>query len=122
MFRRVAQPPLNPVRRDPERHGFWPGSIVAAIGLGLVLIGAQRSTGLSTTDGQPARETELIRAFSHGGLQYADRMTPRPPPVPTGDPAVDAAALTRWDREQASAETPAWKLRVDPWAKTPCPT
>ncbi len=122
MFQRVPQPPVDAARRNPERHGFWPGLVVTLMGLMLLVAGALRSTAVGTIEDRSARETELIRAFAMGGLQYADRLEPAEPPMPTGDPAADAAALARWDQEQASAELPTWRLRVDTTAKTPCPT
>jgi hypothetical protein len=122
MFQRVPQPPVDAARRDPERHGFWAGLVVTLIGLMLLLAGALRSTAVNTIEDRPARETELVRAFALGGLQYADQMEPPTPPVPTGDPVADAEALARWDQEQANAEAPTWRLRVDTTAKTPCPT
>ena len=122
MFQRVAQPPVDPAQRDAERHDFWPGFVVLLIGALLVFGSAQRLTGLNTVEGNSARETQLVKAFSSGGLQYADQLEPPAPPRPTGDPAADAAALALWDREQARATPPSWKVRVDTGAKTPCPT
>jgi hypothetical protein len=58
-----------------------------------------------------------MRAFSTGGLQYADRVAP--PPPPRGD---DPIAMERWARQRASATQAAWKVRIDTEAKTPCPT
>jgi hypothetical protein len=122
MFQRVPQPPVDPARRNPERHSFWPGFIVAMAGLLLVLAGAQRSTGVSTVEGDRAGETEFMKAFTAGGIQYADQLTPPEPPKPTGNPAADAAAFARWDKQMASAEPVTWKIRVDTSAKDPCPT
>jgi hypothetical protein len=122
MNRRVPQPRMDAARRDPERHGFWPAFAVALLALFLIAAGAQRSTGVGTVDGRAARETQLIKAFAVGGVQFADRVAVSEPPVPTGDPMIDAEAFARWDREQAAAEAPAWRVRVDPSAKTPCPT
>jgi len=122
MFQRVPQPPVDPAQRDAERHGFWPGFSILLIGALLVFGGAQRLTGLDTVEGNSAWETQLIKAFSSGGLQYADQLAPPAPPRPTGDPAADAAALARWDKEQTGATPPSWRVRVDTGAKTPCPT
>jgi hypothetical protein len=122
MLHRIPQPPVNPAQRAAEHHDFWPGFIALLIGGLLVFGGAQRLTGLDTVEGNSARETQLIKAFAFGGLQYAAELVPPAPPRPTGNPAADAAALARWDQEQANASQPAWKVRVDTGAKTPCPT
>ena len=123
MLRRVPQPPVNPALRSPEQHDFWPGFIAVLIGLVLVFCGARHLTGLETVDGGTARETQLIKAFSVGGLQYADRLAPPAPPLPTpDDPAATAEALDRWAREQAAISPMTWKIRVDTGATTPCPT
>jgi hypothetical protein len=113
---------MNAADRPTERHDFWPGFIVLVMGAFLVFGGARRLTALDTVEGNSAWETQLIKAFSSGGLQYADQLAPPAPPRPTGNPAADAAALARWDKEQANASRPAWKVRVDTGAKTPCPT
>jgi hypothetical protein len=122
MFHRVPQPPVDVSRRNPERHSFWPGFAFTLLGLGLLLVGALRSTGVGTVDGDDAREVQLMKAFTSGGLEYAGDAEPPEPPKPTGNPAVDAAALARWDKEMANAEPPTWKVRVDTAAKDPCPT
>lgn len=122
MFHRVAQPPVNPARRRSERHAFWPGAAITLTGLLAAVIGMARPTGIDTVGGGRARETQLMKAFTSGGLQFADQVEPPEPPKPTGNPAADAAALARWDKQMAAAKPPTWKLRVDPSAKTPCPT
>jgi hypothetical protein len=122
MFQRVPQPPVNRTLRPTERHGFWPGFVLALTGVLLGFAGAQRLTGVNTVEGESARETELIKAFTSSGLQYASLLEPPAPPKPTGDPAADAAALAKWDRDQTSFEPLAWKIRVDTSAKDPCPT
>jgi hypothetical protein len=122
MVRRIPQPPVDPARRDREAHDFWPGFILTLIGALVVLGGARHLTTLNTVEGNSARETELIKAFASGGLQFAAQLPPPAPPKPTGDPAADAAALARWDQQQAHATPPSWKVRVNTAAKTPCPT
>lgn len=126
MLRRIPQPPVNPALRDPERHEFWPGLVVALVGLVLAFGGARRLTNIPTVDGDTARETQLIRAFAFGGLRYPELSTqPPPPPMRTGDPIADAQALDRWVKEKNSGRpgpAPDWKVRVDTGAKTPCPT
>jgi hypothetical protein len=114
---RVAQPSLNPALRDRERHDFWPGFVAALIGLVLAFCGARHLTNVDTVDGGNAWETQLIRAFAFGGLQFADQLAP--PPPPRGD---DPEALERWTRQNRRAEAPTWKVRVDTAARTPCPT
>ena len=81
-----------------EQHDFWPGFIAALIGVILAFCGARHLTGIETVDGGTAWETQLIKAFAFGGLQYADRMAPparRPNPE---DPDATAEALERWAR------------------------
>lgn len=122
MLSRVPQPPVNRDLRPSERHSFWPGLVFALAGLLLGFAGVQRLTSIGTVGGERAREVELMKAFTASGLQYASQVEPPPPPKPTGDPAADAAALAKWDRDQAGAEPPDWKVRVDTSAKTPCHT
>jgi hypothetical protein len=112
---------VNPALRDVEQHDFWPGFIVALIGILVVYCGARHLTGVDTVDGTTARETQLVRAFSFGGLQYASQLAPPQPPK-LDDPAAAAAALDRWAKLQAHTAAPTWKVRVDTGAKTPCPT
>lgn len=121
MFKRQPQPPVNPALRDRERHDFWPGFVVGLIGLALICCGARHLTGVETVDGGTAWETQLMQAYASSGLQFADQVAPPPPPK-LDDPAAAAAALERWSRQNAKAEPPAWKVRVDTSAKTPCPT
>jgi len=121
MSQRVPQPPVNPALRDLERHDFWPGFVAALAGVVLVLCGARHLTGVDTVDGSAAQESQLIKAFSSGGLQYASEL-PAPAPPSLDDPAAQAEALDRWTRQQANAAPPNWTVRVDTDAKTPCPT
>ena len=116
-MQRVPQPPLDPAVRDSERHDFWPGLIAAVAGLILTFCGARHLTAVDTVDGGNASESQLIKAFSFDGLQYANKM--RPPAPPRAD---DPEALERWARQSREAEAPGWKVRVDTAAKTPCPT
>jgi len=116
-MQRVPQPPVNPALRDLERHDFWPGFIAALIGIILTFCGARHLTNVDTADGGNAWETQLVKAFTFDGLQYADKMSP--PPPPKGD---DPEAFKRWVEKSRNAEAPTWKVRVDTAAKTPCPT
>jgi hypothetical protein len=116
MFRRVSQPPVNPALRDPERHGFWPGTIVSIIGIGFLAFGGEHLTGIEAGGGGTASEAQLVKAYSSGGLQYPEQ-TASPPPR-SDDPAV----LERWSRQKDEAQAVAWQVRVDTAAKTPCPT
>jgi hypothetical protein len=122
MFRRIPQPPLNAALRDREQHALWPGLAVALLGMALMVCGARHLTGVETVDGAAAWETQLVKAYSSGGLQYPERTPPPPPPPKFDDPAGSAAALERWARQSAQAAPPPWKVRVDTAAKTPCPT
>jgi len=91
------------------------------IALVLGFSGARRLTALETVDGGTATERQLIKAFSTGGLKFPE--TSSAPPPMTEDPAQAAQALERWERQNARhAAAPAWKVRVDTEAKTPCPT
>jgi hypothetical protein len=121
MSKRMPQPLIDPSRRDLEAHGFVAGSCIAALGLLLTIIGASHLTSAQTTEGGRARETDLVKAFAYGGITYIEPEAP-PPPVPTGDPAVDAAALDRWERQLDQVVSGARKLRVDTGAKAACPT
>ena len=114
---RVPQPPVNPALRNLERHDFWPGFVVALIGIILAFCGARNLTGIETVDGGNAWETQLIRAFAFDGLQFASKLEPPPPP-----PGDDPEAFERWARQNQNAEPPTWKVRVDTAAKAACPT
>ena len=119
--KRVPQPPLDPARRDLERHEFWPGFITVLIGAVLLVCGARHLTGIDTVGGSSASEIQLTKAFSVSGLQYADQVPPPPPPK-LDDPAAAAEALERWARQTANPAPPSWKVRVDTGAKKACPT
>ncbi len=121
MIRRVPQPPMNPTRREREQHEFWPGLIGALIGVVLVFCGARHLTAVETVGGGTAWETQLMKAYASGGLQFPSQIAPPPPPR-LDDPAAAAEALDRWARQTAKASAPTWKVRVDTEAKTPCPT
>jgi len=121
MFQPIPQPPVNRALRAPEGRDFWSGFAVALAGAALAFCGAWHLTSLGTVDGNTASETQLVRAFSSGGLQYADQAAPPPPPK------LDAAAnpgeaLDRWAKQRANFQPPSWKVRVDAGATTPCPT
>lgn len=121
MFKRVPQPPMNPALRAEERHDLWPGLILAVAGIALALLGARHLTSLGTAEGGVAKETQLVMAFSSGGVQYASQIKPPPPPKLEG--VADAAeVMDRWARQRAGFQPPTWKIRVDTSAKTPCPT
>ena len=116
-MRRVDQPPVNPALRDLERRDFWPGFVATLIGVVLVFCGGRHLTDVDTVEGGNAWETQLVRAFAFGGLQFADQL--KPPPPPRDD---DPEAMERWLRENRSAEALTWRVRVDTAARTPCPT
>ncbi len=116
---RVPQPPVQASLRSPERHDFWPGAILAVVAAVLLFCGVRHVTGVETTDGESAREHELVKAFARSGLQLAP--PPRPPdPASYEDPAAAAAALERFAREESSR--PRLKYRVNTGAVDPCPT
>jgi len=119
---RIAQPPINPLQRDAERHEFWPGFILALIGALVLFCGAQHMTGVDTTDGNSAWEFQLVKAFSNGGIEYASGIAAPPPPPNPDDPAAAAAAVERWERESARAAVTRGKVRVNTGATAPCPT
>ena len=121
MLQHISQPPINPALRNPERHYFWPGFVAVVAGVVLTVCGARHLTTVDTIDGSSASEIQLVKAFSSGGLQYPEQVPPPPPPKPDGS-ANSAEALDRWARQQANTPPPAWKVRVDASAKTPCPT
>ena len=118
---RIAQPPINPLQRDPERHDFWLGFILALIGAVVVYCGLGHLTGLETTDGDSARESQLVKAFSSGGLVFSDLAAPPQLGADT-DPTVAAEAMERWERTAAKTGAARWKVRVNTGASTPCPT
>ena len=120
-MKRIPQPPVNPAMRALERHDFWPGFAAALAGVIVTFCGARHLTSVDTVDGSTAWEIQLVKAFSSGGLQYASQLAPPAPPK-LEDPAAEAEALDRWAKQQANATPPAWKIRVDVGAKTPCPT
>ena len=116
-MRRVDQPPVDSSLRDLERHDFWPGFVAALAGVVLVFCGGRHLTDVDTVEGGNAWETQLVKAFAFGGLQFADQLAPPPPPQ-GGDPE----ALERWARQNRGSEAPKWRVRVDTAARTPCPT
>jgi hypothetical protein len=122
MRSRVPQPPINPASRDKERHGFWLGFAVVAVGALLILCGARHITGIDTVDGNSAWETQLVKAFSSGGLQYPQQQNTAPPPPSTDDPAAMVDALNRWASRQANPPAPTWRVRIDTASKAACPT
>jgi hypothetical protein len=121
MFQRVPQPPVNRALRAREGHDFRVGLVAALAGAAVLLCGALHLTHVGTVDGGTARETQLVKAFASGGLQYPDQVGPPPPPKLDGV-ANPAEALDRWAKQRAAFQPPTWKIRVDTAAETPCPT
>lgn len=107
--------------RAQEHHDFWPGFIAALAGVAVAFCGVRHLTNVDTVDGSTAWETQLIKAFSSGGVQYADQQAP-PPPPDFSAAANPAEALDRWAKQQATVQPPTWKVRVEVGAQTPCPT
>jgi len=117
----AKQPPINPTQRSLERHDFWPAFVATVAGVLVAFCGARHLTGVDTTGSDTASETQLVRAFSSGGVQYASDQAPPPPPNLEGV-ANPAEALDRWAKNQANFQPPSWKIRVDLSAKAACPT
>ncbi len=120
-MRRVPQPLVNPAQRAREHHDFWPAFVGAVAAGVLIVCGAGRLTGIETVDGGTARETQLVKAYTSGGLKFPQQISAPPRPIP-GDPAGTAAALERWERESAQKSRRPWKVQVDTTASAPCPT
>ncbi len=119
MRARVIQPPIQPALRDAEAHEFWPGFIGALAGLIVLVVGARHITAVETTDGDIAYETQLIRAFSSGGIQYLDR-TARPMPRDSfGPPGMVPPPEPPRGEPLAG---PRWVIKVNLGAKKGCPT
>jgi hypothetical protein len=117
--KRVPQPPLNPLLRNPELHDFWPAAVVAAIALILLFSGARHLTSVETQDGGSARESQLVKAFARGGLQFQNASLALDPAT-YADPAAAAAAM---DNAARVANLPLRaRYRVNTGAVDPCPT
>jgi len=119
MLKRVEQPPVNPSLRDPERHDFWPPFILVIIAGVLLLCGGWHVSSVETTDGDAAREVQLIKSFARGGLQVVDSVAV-PDPASFDDPAAAIDALDRMAQEEARGFR--IKYRVNTGAADPCPT
>jgi hypothetical protein len=118
-LKRVPQPPINPLTRDPELHDFWPAFIVAVISAVLIVSSLRHRSPILTQDGNAAWEQQLTKAIARGGLQFA--ATPPPPDFSNiTDPAAAAAAM---NRAAAAANLPLLqRYRVNTGAAAPCPT
>lgn len=110
---------MNPLRRDPERHDFWLGGFLSIVAGFSVICGALHRTEVDTTDGNSAREFQLVKSFTCGGLKAEAAVKP-PDPALYSDPATLAEALERMAREEA--RSPRLKYRVNVGAAAPCPT
>jgi hypothetical protein len=116
---RVAQPPINPALRRAEQPSFWTGLALLLVAFIFLLSGATHLTGIETTDGKPAREFELVKAFARGGLIDANAPAPLDLSI-LDDPSAAAAAFEQLDRQ--STQPRKMKYRVDSGAANPCPT
>jgi hypothetical protein len=115
-MKRITQPPVSPGLRDPERHDFVPGFILAVIGLLVLFSGARHITNVDTVEGNSAWEMQLVKAFTSGGLEYANPSEAPPPAL--DDPAAEARFQAQFERAPAATA----KYRVNTGAQNPCPT
>lgn len=116
---RIPQPPMQADRRDPEEHGFWLPFAIVLVAASLLLLGTRHVTSLETEGGEAARETELIKAFSRGGLERVSAATTFAPAL-FDDPAALAVVLERMAGD--SAQSSRLRYRVNTGAVDPCPT
>ena len=116
---RVPQPPVVPQQRDPEHPAFWPGFVVVVVAVLLLFVGALNLTVVPTEDDESARETQLVKAFARGGLQFREARV-RLDPATLADPGRAASAM---DQAARIADLPLReRYRVNPNATDPCPT
>jgi len=111
----VPQPPINRRVRPNEAHDFWPGAVVALIGILVLVGGLARVTGVETLEGDAAWETQLVRAFSVGGLKYTAPGTPTLDGAPP-DPDIGPTAATS---PSASRKRIHEERRVCAWTSAP---
>jgi hypothetical protein len=119
MARRVAQPPIQIDRRDPERHDFWLPFAIVLIAVSLFFAGTRHLTGMETESGDAATESQLIKAFAKGGLERVTTVTVLDPAL-FGDPAALAMMLERMAGEPIQPHRA--RYRVNTGAADPCPT
>lgn len=119
MARRIPQPQVIARLRPTEAHGGWLGLMVILIAAALLTTGAQHWTQVNTTDGNSAKEAQLVKAFTCGGLQAKTAVT-MPDLSQYDDPAQAAAALDRMARERAHSFP--IRYQVNTGAADPCPT
>ena len=119
MAGRVQQPPVNPLLRPTEDRDFWLGTLLALVAAALLVVGARHVTSVNTTDGDSAREPQLVKAFTCGGLQAKTSVTV--PDLSTfDDPNAAAVALERMARQRETAFPITY--HVNTGAADPCPT
>jgi hypothetical protein len=119
MTRRVAQPPMDRLTRSREEHAFWPGALVAVLGLCLGYVGWNRVTGVETLEGGVATEAQVNRAFAHGGVRPVQVQVVPPPgfqPPPWAQPGLPPATV------YARGADGRLLYRIDGGAVDPCPT
>jgi len=116
---RIPQPPISAATRDPERHSFWTGAVIAAAAVLLLVCGAGRPTSLETAEGDTATEQQLVKSFAYGALRLAPPPSP-PDPARYEDPAEAAAAMEKFARDEQ--ERPKIKYVVHTSVVDPCPT
>ncbi|NLH72467.1 MAG: hypothetical protein GX456_05385 [Verrucomicrobia bacterium] len=121
MTRKIPQPPIDPRTRPTEQHDFWAGGVITIVGLLVLITGLRHLTGVETLDGNSAWETQLVKAFSTGGLRYADATAAAPPVLPD-NPADAVATLDRARKADTEKRHAIGRVRVDVGASTPCPT
>jgi|YNPBryantNP2012_1023418.scaffolds.fasta_scaffold11227_3 hypothetical protein len=121
MTRKISQPPINPGTRPTEQRDFWTGGVLTIVGLLVLIAGLRHLTGVETLDGSSAWETQLVKAFSTGGLRYAEATAAVLPTLPD-NPADAVATLDRARKSSTERPHAIGRVRVDLGASTPCPT
>ncbi|MCX8109008.1 MAG: hypothetical protein N3G20_09410 [Verrucomicrobiae bacterium] len=116
----IGHPPEP--KPDPAGQGqFWAGGTIAIIGLFLIVVGLRHVTGVETLEGDFARETQLVRAFTTGGLKYDSQAAPAESPG-QATPRRPGAIPGYTDQANPPKPPRTGRVRVDPTALTPCPT
>jgi hypothetical protein len=110
---------MVPALRSVEARNFWPALLLTLVAAVLLSSGLRHVTTIETKDGDAARELQLIKSFSTGGLEVANAVTP-PDPAAFDSPEAAAAALERY--AEARRQPFHIKYHVNTDAADPCPT